>query len=1067
MLQNRQVPWLEAQELDELYLDLNDGMAREEGVLLETEDFATVISEDVQSLESLERFKGGFSGRQSRQNQAYGSIGSHEAATATAPVPPVPAALLSGKARKHPRGGALPPVATSVLSSVTDGMRRLRQWLGPCDCSLRSGLWGSTADSLPVQSVAASVGGARESQARHSSTARHGMPRRLQAESPPPPAVPVVGAASAPSAARAEEDFFAEDADRDGADSRGGSEGTLGISEESRSSSSALKKDHSTRKEANKEVKEDKKKAKKFSKGKGKTQDSPAPAAQSIAHSFVPHAAAISASGARAEPRPRPRPQCVLAEERAHARTRQRLSKFDEAADDICKASRDASVSVVDEDEEAAEEMAVRTPSVASCSSERLDDEKIRSEELRPLRCHVLFSSPLCVERPVAVTVPVPPLPDSNLEAFFKSQYATWGFSFEPLEPARLLAVFGMAKEQNLSQTHAEAMLRPGDEVYKVIVTPATSVETTKPAATAPSASTSSTAPSTSSPARSAQPPKMQLAGGGLQSFVQNQPLFAVLARLLANQPRNCGPLNLQLIFRGMRPLPQLDVEEEVAEVRRSGCVALPGALTSENFRRLIAARDCEVLHLALHCSSGQAQHLYLEDMQGKAHVMASKDFEGLLRAGQDLQCIKLVVLNACHSLTVGQCFVAAGVQHVVCVRDDREVRDESCRSFTQNFFSALRHGRSVQEAFDCGVACLQHAASPIPQRDASAFLLLPEGDHSAVLTSAISRTSASQPSLPSRLPPVVEDFMGREVDLWRTMCLLKSRRLVSLSGVKGIGKTALLAALGHFIHLRCAGGCAFDQVYWLGGKTAADDFQRLLEMLQTTPDLNVLVIVNMSSKDKDGLSQPPVEELLNFSRKVRLIVETSNTWSAGGDVKSTPMPLGPLEPLLQARLFLQRAARPLYDFELESTHQPGQMPSSEPNLANISLQPRDLIAVAELPWIKALQGVPLRIVEMAQRLKTWEAAESGPGQVSGRVKLRAVRPDGLSRDVMLNLTTTLQEVVDKYSPSGLKPDDFELYVDDCLAPADATLSDFWDEKARLAGFITLHFRHKSAVPDW
>ena len=28
----------------------------------------------------------------------------------------------------------------------------------------------------------------------------------------------------------------------------------------------------------------------------------------------------------------------------------------------------------------------------------------------------------------------------------------------------------------------------------------------------------------------------------------------------------------------------------------------------------------------------------------------------------------------------------------------------------------------------------------------------------------------------------------------------------------------------------------------------------------------------------------------------------------------------------------------------------------------------------------------------------------------------------------------------DKYSPSGLKPDGFELYVDDCLAPADATL---------------------------
>ena len=38
-------------------------------------------------------------------------------------------------------------------------------------------------------------------------------------------------------------------------------------------------------------------------------------------------------------------------------------------------------------------------------------------------------------------------------------------------------------------------------------------------------------------------------------------------------------------------------------------------------------------------------------------------------------------------------------------------------------------------------------------------------------------------------------------------------RRLISLNGVKGIGKSALLAALGHFIHLRCTGSCAFDQV--------------------------------------------------------------------------------------------------------------------------------------------------------------------------------------------------------------------------------------------------------------
>ncbi|CAE7259918.1 unnamed protein product, partial [Symbiodinium sp. KB8] len=158
--------------------------------------------------------------------------------------------------------------------------------------------------------------------------------------------------------------------------------------------------------------------------------------------------------------------------------------------------------------------------------------------------------------------------------------------------------------------------------------------------------------------------------------------------------------VQLQLVFKGMRPLPQLQVEEEVAEVRQSGCEVLPSAATSQNLRHLIARADCEVLHLALHCSSGQARHLFLEDPQGKAHIMTAEDFQSLLTDGQASQCVKLVVLNACHSFAVGQHFVQAGVKHVVCVQDDKEVRDNSCRLFARNFFSALRAGRSIGESF-------------------------------------------------------------------------------------------------------------------------------------------------------------------------------------------------------------------------------------------------------------------------------------------------------------------------------------------------------------------------------
>ena len=48
----------------------------------------------------------------------------------------------------------------------------------------------------------------------------------------------------------------------------------------------------------------------------------------------------------------------------------------------------------------------------------------------------------------------------ASWKAFFKSQYAIWGLGFEAFEPARLSAVFGMARGQNLLQTHAEAWNR-------------------------------------------------------------------------------------------------------------------------------------------------------------------------------------------------------------------------------------------------------------------------------------------------------------------------------------------------------------------------------------------------------------------------------------------------------------------------------------------------------------------------------------------------------------------------------------------------------------------------------
>ncbi|CAJ1406623.1 unnamed protein product [Effrenium voratum] len=655
--------------------------------------------------------------------------------------------------------------------------------------------------------------------------------------------------------------------------------------------------------------------------------------------------------------------------------------------------------------------------------------------DVRELPCHVLFSSPLCVEMPVVLNVCCQLPENGDVEAAVLEQYKEWGLGFRILQPAVLERVFGLARANNAKQTHAEVMLQPGDTLYKVQIF-----------SEDPPAGTPATSPAPGSRGTEIPP---QPRGTTQESLVHNKSLAKVLAQMLQKPPVGGPVLRVRLIFSGMRPLPQLDVEAEMTELQRSGCRTLCGAFTSAAMRGLIAAKDCEVLHLALHCSSGQAHHLYLEDPQGKAHVMSAKEFQALLTEGQSTQCIKLVVLNACHSMTLGKYFVAAGVQHVVCVWDHREVRDDSCRSFARHFFSALQNGRSVQEAFKCGVASLKHAAEQSAQRDADAFVLLPEGgDHSAVL--ALGRTERTPRPL-CQLPAVVEDFIGREVDVWRLLDLLTRRRLVAVTGEKGIGKSTLMAAAGRFAQLRKG---SFREVFWLDRSS----FQDLLRLLR--PDLSVLVLIDGSAP----ASSEQLQQLLQFNPCVRVVTATTSHGQFGSDVKPTTMSLGPVEPLAQARLFLLRAARPLYEYEIDATHQPGHAPSSEPKIAHglQCMQLKDLLALSELPWFQQLRGNPARIAEAAQSLKPWQPPFDGDDQAKKLLKIKAFRPDGKSKDLMLKSDITLQEVMDKYKPAGIKNP--EVLVEGCVVAATATLREFYDDKAIDAGFIALHFKEED---DW
>lgn len=94
---------------------------------------------------------------------------------------------------------------------------------------------------------------------------------------------------------------------------------------------------------------------------------------------------------------------------------------------------------------------------------------------------------------------------------------------------------------------------------------------------------------------------------------------------------------------------------------------------------------------------------------------------------------IRVVVLNACHSRLLAEEIT----RHIDCVVGmKRAVKDAAAIRFASSFYRALAFGRSVQNAFDQGVASLWLegiAGTDIPELvvragvDASRVILLPE----------------------------------------------------------------------------------------------------------------------------------------------------------------------------------------------------------------------------------------------------------------------------------------------------------------------------------------------------
>lgn len=224
---------------------------------------------------------------------------------------------------------------------------------------------------------------------------------------------------------------------------------------------------------------------------------------------------------------------------------------------------------------------------------------------------------------------------------------------------------------------------------------------------------------------------------------------------------------------------------------------------------------------------------------------------------------LKFVFVSACYSKEIGEAFVKAGVKHVVCVKVDSKIQDVAAIAFTRAFYVAFLSSRTVEDSFQIAKEALK--ASPyVPDSllEGEKFILLPDKAtfeitgkdgtsaplnelHNKVIFQ--NRTVKNWPGAGqctigpnytdvdafltrSRIPSPPTDFVGREVFLHSLIRSILDRRLVSLVGEDGLGKTAVACAACHYLAEREAFS---DSIVFLRAK-GLKDYRSFLSGLQS-----------------------------------------------------------------------------------------------------------------------------------------------------------------------------------------------------------------------------------------
>jgi hypothetical protein len=279
-------------------------------------------------------------------------------------------------------------------------------------------------------------------------------------------------------------------------------------------------------------------------------------------------------------------------------------------------------------------------------------------------------------------------------------------------------------------------------------------------------------------------------------------------------------------------------------------------AATTDRFSAFFAQGGSRVLHISCH---GHPDYLALENGCGDMQALPVEDLRRFIAIGGGN--LQVVFVSACFSRRAGEAFIAAGIKHVVCCRQDQKFRDVAAAEFAKNFYRALACKKSLRQAFYLAKEAVRVSPVVVDSRiESDKFLLLPEKpakdeyhDVPVFFTQPVAPRAilggGYEDSL-RLLPRNPQYFIGREVTMYEILDALKHADVVRVAGGDpGIGRSSVVTAVARYI-LQRQKSFLIDDLFWLpppqehvqSDRAPYADLCKLIELLASSVDDSVLV---------------------------------------------------------------------------------------------------------------------------------------------------------------------------------------------------------------------------------